>query len=134
MNWRLGLFRTWLVFSAAWIGAWTAWSFIQWRGTTYLITEPVGITFEVTGPAEIPFDQVVSFLRNSDSAKKLYESCAKSPQPRCAYRLFVEIPNHVNIAQLLLKAFGGPFVAFGIGFAGFWASNMVGSERSAQIK
>jgi hypothetical protein len=128
MNWRAGLFRTWVVLSAAWIVTWTAWGFVQWKGAKYLVTDPDGLKFEVTAPAGIPHDEVAAFVRKSDSVKKRQEDCAKEHRPWCDHPLQIEMPNRVDMVSLLLKAVAGPGAALIVGLAGFWIAS--GFSRS----
>jgi hypothetical protein len=81
MNWRSGLFRTWVVLSALWIAGWALYGFAEWRHGTFLVTDPNGLKFDVTAPTGTSEHDVLEFVRNSDVAKKRQEACAKEFGP-----------------------------------------------------
>jgi hypothetical protein len=51
-----------------WIGAWGYYGFTQWRGSTYEVTDPTGLKFEVNAPKDTPQVEVVAFIQQSDVA------------------------------------------------------------------
>jgi hypothetical protein len=88
MDWRLGFFRVWVLFSVLWIAAFGVYSFLEWRHksfTVLTVTDPDGLKFEVTVPAGTVKEDALEFVRNSDVAKKRMDDCAKEHGPWCDY-------------------------------------------------
>ena len=53
MNWRVGLFRIWVVVAVVWMAACAVFGFWVWRNSenvTYTLTNPSGLKFTVQAP------------------------------------------------------------------------------------
>jgi hypothetical protein len=131
MNWRVGLFRIWIILSVLWIGAWGYYGFTQWRGSTYEVTDPTGLKFEVNAPKDTPQADVVAFIQQSDVAKQRQADCSKERGPWCEFALSLQMPNKLNLSRVLLSAIAGPVALLFAGLAWFW---IVSGFRQTAIK
>jgi hypothetical protein len=130
MNWRKGLFRTWIVFSVLWLTVWGVFGFLGLRDkTTFEFTDPTGLKFDVTAPVGTSLDEAFAFLHNSDFYQKRRDDCAKDHGPWCNFPATMEMPNTFALWPLLLKTLAGPPIFLVIGIAALWVA--AGFKRSA---
>ncbi len=120
MNWRAELLKIWVLFSALWFIAWGAYGFSEWRQTTFMVTAPTGLRFQVLARAGTSNDDVLAFVQNSDLAKKLQEDCSKQFGPECQQPQALEMPYAFPFVNVLLKILAAPLAVFAFGVACFW--------------
>jgi hypothetical protein len=120
MNWRVGLFRIWIILSVLWISAWGYYGFIQWRGSTYEVADPTGLKFIVIAPKDTSNADVVEFVKQADAAKQRQADCSKERGPWCEYAFPLYMPTDLNLPRILLSAIVGPLVLFIVGLACLW--------------
>jgi hypothetical protein len=123
MNWRVGLFRIWVLFTAQWIAGWAVYGFSEWRNSTatYEIIDPSGLKFIVRAPRGISKNDVSAFVSNLDDTKKRQADCAKDHGPWCDFPTSLEMPTKQTwLISVVVSAVAGPIIVFIFGVACMW--------------
>jgi hypothetical protein len=94
MNWRVGLFRIWVLFAALWIAACAAYGFVEWKNSTakYEVTDPSGTKFIVRAPGGVAESDIWAFVRDHHVAKQRMADCEKNHGPWCDAAMDLEMP------------------------------------------
>ncbi|MGD0192574.1 MAG: hypothetical protein ABSD74_17690 [Rhizomicrobium sp.] len=136
MNWRLGLFRLWVLFSALWIAGCGVIAVTQWRESqrtvTYEVSDPQGQKYRVSAPIGTSEDDAVRFVLASPEIAKWRTNCVppKINGPWCDFEPDVRMPGILNLWPLLAVALLVPVGMFGIAIGCFWAAAGFRAGRS----
>jgi hypothetical protein len=119
MNWRDRLFWIWAVLSVIWVLGCAVYGYDQLRRTTFVITDPSGVRFDVRAPGRTTESDAVAFVQGSDTARAHRDNCARHPTAMCQSPLPLSMPNTIDFWPLLLAAIAGPLGSLLAGFLAF---------------
>ncbi len=126
MNWRVELFRIWVLFSALWFIAWGTYGFLEWRQTTFIVRTPIGLQFQVLARTRTSNEDVLALVRNSDAAEKRLEDCSKQFGPECQHAQSLKMPDNFPFVRILLEIIVAPIAALALGVAAIWITAKIG--------
>ena len=137
MNWSRGFFRLWVIGSAMWALFWGGFWINEWnlsqRTSTYDVTDPSGLKYEVTTPFGYGAVFASNFVRNSDAAKDRQGACLREPGPWCNYPLKLQTPfKTINFLPLVLLVISAPAIVFAFGLSIRWVLTGFWQNRSSQ--
>jgi hypothetical protein len=135
MNWRIGFFRLWAVFSLLWILGFGGFVYV-WPAVSavrYEVTGPSDSRYIVTAPAGTPESEALAFVTNSDEAKKREADCTKERGPWCEHPLQIEMPSAtLNPLRAFVSTMSVPMLILAVGLLCFWVVS--GFQKSVAPK
>lgn len=128
MNWKRGLFRVWLLFSALWIAACVGLGIVTGRmleaNRTYEIIGPNNERVDIVAPPTATNADVIAFYKQNQRP-----DCSKDKTgPWCDHPVQLKMPGKQFPPFLIYLALGVPIATFILGGSLYWA--LAGFSRS----